>query len=105
LAIGYDKTINDPPSWSRTMTPQLEQIYRDLDAITPIERWQVVEHLITQLKGSVVSQATTSSATLLPQPHLSAQEVFMATQGSWGNRSLDEIDAQLAEQRRFDWGE
>ncbi len=84
------------------MTPQLEQIYRDLSAITPIERWQVVEHLIAQLKGSDV-EATVPTA--LPQPHLSAQAVFDATRGSWGHQSLDEIDAQLAAQRQFDWGE
>jgi hypothetical protein len=85
------------------MTPQLQQIYRDLSAITPIERWQVVEHLITQLKGSAEAQQTIPTVITQPQP--SAQAVFAATRGSWGNRSLDEIDAQLTAQRQFDWGE
>jgi hypothetical protein len=80
----------------------LEQIYRDLSLITPIERWQVVEHLITQLKGSAEAQETIPTVIT---PPLSAQAVFAATRGSWGDRSLDEIDAQLAAQRQFDWGE
>jgi hypothetical protein len=87
------------------MTPQLQQIYRDLNAITPIERWQVVEYLITQLKGSAEAQETLSTVMTMPQPELSPQAVFAATCGSWGDRSLDEIDAQLASQRQFDWGE
>jgi hypothetical protein len=87
------------------MTTYLEQIYRDLSRITPIERWQVVEHLITQLKGSAEAQETLPTVITLPQPDLSAQAVFAATRGSWGDRSLDEIDAQLAAQRQFDWGE
>jgi hypothetical protein len=85
------------------MTPQLEQIYQDLSHLSPIEHWQVMEYLIGQLKGSAMPQEL--SATAMPQPHLSAQEVFAATQGSWGNRSMDEIDAALEQQRRFDWGE
>jgi hypothetical protein len=85
------------------MTPQLEQIYQDLSHLSPIEHWQVMEYLIGQLKGSAMPHE--ASATAMPQPHLSAQEVFAATQGSWGNRSMDEIDAALEQQRRFDWGE
>jgi hypothetical protein len=85
------------------MTPELEQIYQDLSHLSPIEHWQVMEYLIGQLKRSAIPQET--SATVIPQPHLSAQEVFAATQGSWGSRSMDEIDAALAQQRRFDWGE
>jgi hypothetical protein len=87
------------------MTPHLEQIYRDLSRITPLERWQVVEHLITQFKESAEAQETPPTAITLPQPDLSAQAVFATTRGSWGDRSLDEIDAQLAAHRQFDWGE
>jgi hypothetical protein len=77
------------------MTPQLQKIYQDLNQITPIERWQVVEHLLAELKSPTVAP------TAIPQPHLSAQEIFTATRGSWGNRSLDEIDAELAHQRQL----
>lgn len=85
------------------MTPQLQKIYQDLSHLSPMEHWQVMEYLLGQLKGATLPQEP--SATALPQPHLSAQEVFAATKGSWGSRSLDEIDAELARQRQFDWGE
>ncbi len=83
------------------MTPELEQIYRDLSAITPIERWQVVEHLIAQF-GAVLGAEDSAPLTTAK---LSAEEILDATRGSWGHQSLDEIDAQLAAQRQFDWGE
>jgi hypothetical protein len=38
-------------------------------------------------------------------PKQSAEAILAATRGSWGNQSIDEIDAELARQRQFDWGE
>jgi hypothetical protein len=83
------------------MTPQLEQIYQDLSLITPIERWQILEHLIGQFKNVL----NTDKVAPITTPKQSAQEILAATRGSWGNQSIDEIDAQLAQQRQFDWGE
>jgi len=34
-----------------------------------------------------------------------AEALLAETAGAWGNRSLADIDAILAEQRRQDWGE
>ena len=34
-----------------------------------------------------------------------ADALLAETAGAWGNRSLPDIDAMLAEQRRQDWGE
>ncbi len=83
------------------MTPQLEQIYQDLSQITPIERWQILEHLIGQFRNVLGTDQIAPVTT----PKQSVEEILAATRGSWGNQSLDEIDAQLAQQRQFDWGE
>jgi hypothetical protein len=88
-----------------TMTQQLQQIYQDLNEISAIECLQVIEHLVARLKGAAPTGGETPRAVAMPQPELSAQEVFTVTQGSWGSSSLDEIDAQLDQQRQFDWGE
>lgn len=82
------------------MTPQLEQIYQDLNHLSPIERWQILEHLIGQFRSTL---GINDPLSLAPKP--SAQEILATTQGSWGKHSLDEIDAQLAHQRQLDWGE
>jgi hypothetical protein len=82
------------------MTPQLQQVYQDLNHLSPIERWQILEHLIGQFRTNLGINDT------LPlTPNLSAQEILATTQGSWGKHSLEEIDAQLAHQRQLDWGE
>ena len=81
------------------MTPQLQQIYQNLDQLTAIERWQIVEHLIGQFKHSISMADPETTA------NLSVQDILVTTQGSWGHHSLDEIDAQLASQRQLDWGE
>lgn len=86
-----------------TMTPQLQQIYQDLNQLTPIERWQIIEHLIGQFKSSLGMNGAATIPSTLAKP--SAQEILALTQGSWGNQTLDEIDAQLASQRQLDWGE
>jgi hypothetical protein len=32
------------------------------------------------------------------------EKILKETKGSWGSSSMDEIDEQLAEQRKLDWG-
>jgi hypothetical protein len=83
------------------MTPQLEQIYQDLSQITPIERWQILEHLVGQFRNVLGADPVAPIVT----PQQSAEAILAATRGSWGTQSMDEIDAQLAQQRQFDWGE
>jgi hypothetical protein len=65
-----------------TMTQQLQQIYQDLNGISAIECLQVIEHLIARLKGSASTDETPQVAAI-PQPELSAQEVFTLTQGNY----------------------
>ena len=83
------------------MTPQLQQVVQDLDQLTHADRWKILEHLIGQLKSA--SDIITQSST--PRPILSAQEILASTRGSWGQKTLDEIDRRLADQRQLDWGE
>jgi hypothetical protein len=87
------------------MTPQLQQIFHSLNELTLPERWQVVEYLINQLRTVIVNiDILDRVAPLAPLP-TSPQAIFAATQGSWTNQTLDEIDNQLAAQRQLDWGE
>ncbi len=83
------------------MTPQLQQVVQDLDQLTHADRWQILEHLIGQLKSAsdIITQSSTNRSTL------SSQEILAITRGSWGQKTLDEIDQQLADQRQLDWRE
>lgn len=83
------------------MTPQLQKVVQDLDQLTHADRWKILEHLIGQLKSAsdIITQSSTHRSTL------SSQEILASTRGSWGQRTLDEIDRQLADQRQLDWRE
>jgi hypothetical protein len=85
------------------MTLRLEQIFQELNQLTPRERWQVIEFLMSQFKSTVVGSSVPES--LKSQEKPSAQTIFAATRGSWGDKSLEEIDQQLTQQRQQDWGE
>jgi hypothetical protein len=82
------------------MTPQLQKVVQDLDQLTHADRWQILEHLIGQFKP--VSGLTNPSTDLST---LSVQEILSSTRGSWGQKTVEEIDRQLADQRQLDWGE
>ena len=82
------------------MTPQLQQVVQDLDKLTHADRWQILEHLLGQFKPT--SEIRSPSINLAP---LSVQEILVSTRGSWGQKTVEEIDRQLADQRQLDWGE
>jgi hypothetical protein len=82
------------------MTPQLQQVVQDLDQLTHADRWQVLEHLLGQFKP--VSDLTNPATNLST---LSVQEILASTRGSWGQKTVEEIDRQLSDQRQLDWGE
>ena len=79
------------------MTPQLQQVVQDLDQLTQVDRWQILEYLLGQFKPTVEISRSSNP--------ISVQEILASTRGSWGQMSLDKIDRQLAHQRQLDWGE
>jgi len=89
------------------MSPELQQLVQNIDQLPPIDRWEILEHLMRQFKQSLemnVSESITTSSQTNLFKH-SYQDILLTTQGSWGNQSPDEIDNQLAQQRQLDWGE
>jgi predicted transcriptional regulator len=63
-------------------------------------RFQSVKNLRGPFKSAlVISHSSSSPATL------SVQEILASTRGSWGQKTMEEVDRQLADQRQLDWGE
>lgn len=89
------------------MSPQLQKIVQNIDQLPPIDRWEILEHLMEQFKQSLEMNVSESITTSIPTNllKLSSQDILLRTQGSWGNQTSDEIDHQLAQQRHLDWGE
>jgi SNF2 family DNA or RNA helicase len=93
------------------MSPKLQQVLNELDRLTTEERWQVIEYLMPQFQerfidkeGSEKNMMQTTSQ-LSPEKRARAKRVLKSTRGSWGSKTLDEIDAELNRQRYEDWGE
>ncbi len=63
-------------------------------------QFQSFENFVRTVKP--VSDLTQLSANL---SMLSVQEILTTTRGSWGQKTVEEIDRQLEDQRRLDWGE
>jgi hypothetical protein len=82
------------------MPPRLQQVVQDLDQLTHADRWKILEYLIGQFKPAL--DFTQASTNLLTP---SVQEILASTRGSWGQKTVEEIDQQLADQRQRDWGE
>ncbi len=77
------------------MTPQLQQVVQNLDQLSDADRWQILEHLLGQFKPA--SETVTPST---DRAALSVQEILSSTRGSWGQKTVEEIDRQLADQRQ-----
>lgn len=91
------------------MSSTLERLINDLDQLTLNELWQLMSQVMTDiqrrsnvLKLQDVEVQSTSHASA-EQRKVSARDVLMSTRGSWGSRTLDEIDAELDRQRQNDW--
>ena len=85
------------------MSQILQRVMSDLRLLSLEEQWQLLSYLVNQLHSGVTAVDPT-----LPQapPDMNATDVdaiLQATQGCWGNRSIQEIDASLDRQRQFDW--
>ena len=87
------------------MNASLQHILDKIDQLTPEEKWQVMSHVMHQLQHQVIQPEEDLESQALTRRLTRARELLIATRGSWGSKTLDEIDAELDRQRREDWGE
>jgi len=96
------------------MSSLLQQVLHEIERLSQQEQWQVMEHLMNQLRQQT-DNATHNSPVTIKEHELkqTTSEVELTeidqllgeTSGIWGRMSREEIDAQLECQRKFDWGE
>jgi hypothetical protein len=79
--------------------------------VTLKELWQLMSQVMSyiQRRTNVLklqdAEVESPSPASTEQRKVSARDVLMSTRGSWGSRTLDEIDAELDRQRQDDWGD
>ena len=86
------------------MSPILQRMMSDLRLLSLEEQWQLLSHLVNQLRSEVAEVDQTQSKTSPDKNAADVDAILQTTQGCWGNMSIEEIDASLDRQRQFDWG-
>ncbi|MBE9077021.1 hypothetical protein IQ241_06870 [Romeria aff. gracilis LEGE 07310] len=87
------------------MSPTLQRVMSDLKQLTLNEQWKLVGYLMNQLQSKVQIAEALQPEVESSTGAMSIDELLEETRGSWGDRSPEAIDAELARLRQIDWGE
>lgn len=87
------------------MSPTFQRVINDLKQLSSEEQWTLLSYLVNQLqvKANLSKQQSLSYQT--PDKNLDIDQLLEETSGSWGNLSIEEIDAEMNRQRILNWGE
>jgi hypothetical protein len=78
------------------LSPAMEARLRD----KALQRGQDINLMVAELLEVVLAWEEEDLAESIAP--LSVQEILASTRGSWGQKTMEEIDRQLADQRRLD---
>jgi hypothetical protein len=81
------------------LSPAIEARLRD----KALQRGQDINLMVAELLEVVLAWEEEDLAESIAP--LSVQEILASTRGSWGQKTMEEVDRQLADQRQLDWGE
>lgn len=85
------------------MSPTLQRMMSDLKLLSLEERWRLLSHLVDQLRLGATAAPQENAQ---PSAHPNAADIdrlLLNTQGCWGYKGIEEIDANLSQQRQRDW--
>ena len=85
------------------MSPILQRMMSDLSLLSLEEQWNLLSHLVNQLRSRGAEADQTQSETSSDKNTTDVDALLQATQGCWGNTSIESLDANLDRQRQFDW--
>ncbi len=87
------------------MRPTLKRLLNDFKELTLEEQWQLVTQAMDYIQRRTTGLENGATGRTSLERKVKAREVLLSTQGSWGSKTLDEIDAEIDRQRQEDWGE
>lgn len=86
------------------MRPTLKRLLNDFKELTLEEQWQLVTQAMDYIQRRTTGLENGATDRTSLERKVKAREVLLSTQGSWGSKTLDEIDAEIDRQRQEDWG-
>lgn len=87
------------------MSPTLQRVIRELKMLSSEDQWTLLSYLVNQLQAKASYLKHSSPADPGPDETSAVDRLLEETSGSWGNLSVEEIDAEMDSQRAFSWGE
>ena len=87
------------------MSQTLQSVISQLNHLTLEEQWKLLGYLMNRLQSTVRFSGKNRSGLQTPVDETDVNALLAETRGSWANRSLEEIDAKLNQQRVISWGE
>lgn len=86
------------------MSQTLQNMISQLNRLTLEEQWKLLGYLMNRLQSTVcLSGSWSGLKTSVNETEVNA--LLAETKGSWENRGIEEIDAELNRQRKMSWGE
>ena len=82
------------------MRPTLQRLLNDFKELTLEEQWQLVTQAMDYIQRRTTGLENGATDRTSLERKVKAREVLLSTQGSWGSKTLDEIDAEIDLQRQ-----
>ncbi len=87
------------------MSPTLQRVIGELKQLSSDEQWTLLSYLVSQLQAKANLFKQQNLIHQDPNEALDVDRLLEETSGSWGNSTVEEIDAEMTRQRVFSWGE
>lgn len=85
------------------MSQSLQNAISQLNHLTLEEQWKLLGYLMNRLQ-STVRLSGDQVGLQTPIDETEVNTILAETKGTWENRSIEEIDAELNRQREMSWG-
>ncbi|MBD1916576.1 MULTISPECIES: hypothetical protein [Cyanophyceae] len=76
----------------------------ELTQLSSEEQWTLLSYLVSQLHARTSSLKNSAEAQDLADSS-EINKLLDETRGSWGQSSVEEIDAEIERQRKLSWGD
>ena len=87
------------------MSPKLQRVMSELTQLSSEEQWTLLSYLVSQLHGRASSLNNSALDAQGSGDASYINRLLDETRGSWGQSSVEEIDAVLERQRKLSWRE
>lgn len=87
------------------MSPSLQRVMSELTQLSSEEQWTLLSYLVSQLHARTSSLKGSALDAQGSEDVLDINKLLDETRGSWGQSSVEEIDAEIERQRKLSWGD